>query len=421
MTRVALLPSAYPPAVGGVEELTRHLALALVDAGDEVEVWTLHGDDARDETVEVRDDLIVRRFPMPLLGGKWQSIRRSATIGPRTVFSLRNAVDAFRPDVLHVVCFGPNGAYATVLARLTRRPLVVTLQGETVMDDSDIFEESRTLRSALRRGLRSADAVTGCSAFTLADAEGRFGLEPGRGLVVPNGVDVAGTHTGGDPDAPGASDEPEPPDRPYILALGRVVEKKGFDLLMTAFAAARAREAADLVIAGVGPALDDLVALAERLGVTEQVHFPGRLSRRQVSRFMDQAELFVMPSRLEPFGIVVLEGWRAGVAVMATTKGGPPEFVRDGEDGVLVDPFDTAYFAASLDRLLLDDEDGRRRIAAAGQARVAEFDWPRVADRYRAIYATLTSSGAPAARLDHQHVHDHDHDLSRRPEGESVS
>ena len=70
MTRIALLPSAYPPAVGGVEELTRHLALALVDAGDEVEVWTLHGDDARPETVEVRDDLIVRRFPMPLPGGQ---------------------------------------------------------------------------------------------------------------------------------------------------------------------------------------------------------------------------------------------------------------------------------------------------------------------------------------------------------------
>jgi len=196
MTRVALLPSAYPPALGGVEELTRHLALALVDAGDDVEVWTLHGNDAEPETVEVRDDLIVRRFPMPLPATKWSSLYRTATIGPRTLFSMRNAVDAFRPDVVHVVCFGPNGAYATVLARLTRLPLVVTLQGETVMDDADIFETSRVLRSSLRRGLRAAACVTGCSAFTLADAEQRFGLEPGRGLVVANGVDVAGIHPG---------------------------------------------------------------------------------------------------------------------------------------------------------------------------------------------------------------------------------
>ena len=108
MTRVALLPSAYPPAVGGVEELTRHLALTLVDAGDDVEVWTLHGNDAEPETVEVRDGLIVRRFPMPLPGRNWSSIYRSATIGPRTLFSLRNAVHAFRPDVLHVVVLRPQ-------------------------------------------------------------------------------------------------------------------------------------------------------------------------------------------------------------------------------------------------------------------------------------------------------------------------
>ena len=183
MTRVALLPSAYPPAVGGVEELTRHLALALVDAGDEVEVWTLHGNDAAPETVEVRDGLVVRRFPMPLPATKWSSLRRTAGIGPSTLFSMRNAVDAFRPDVLHVMCFGPNGAYATALARLTRLPLVVTLQGETVMDDADIFETSRVLRSSLRRGLRAAaccDRMLGVHVGRRRAAV-RVGARPGPG------------------------------------------------------------------------------------------------------------------------------------------------------------------------------------------------------------------------------------------------
>ena len=129
---------------------------------------------------------------MPLPGRKWSSIRRSTTIGPRTVTALRRAVDRVRPDVLHVQCFGPNGVYATALARLTGLPLVVTLQGETMMDDSDIFESSRVLRMSLRSGLRRAGAVTGCSAFALADAERRFGLAPGRGQVIPNGVDLNG-------------------------------------------------------------------------------------------------------------------------------------------------------------------------------------------------------------------------------------
>ncbi len=420
MTRIALLPSAYPPAVGGVEELTRHLALTLVDAGDDVEIWTLHGNDAKPETVEVRDGLIVRRFPMPLPGGRWSSIYRSATIGPRTLFSLRNAVHAFRPDVLHVVCFGPNGAYATALARFARLPLVVTLQGETMMDDSDIFEKSWTLRKALRRGIRSAAVVTGCSSFTLADAEQRFGLTPDGGVVIVNGVDVAGAHSGSaaDPDddhrgagpePPGLGDPPTQPapsaalvlpERPYVLALGRVVGKKGFDLLLAAYAATdRARDSVDLVIGGAGSALGDLRALADELGIADRVHFPGRLSRQQVGTVMAGAEVFVMPSRLEPFGIVVLEGWRAGVATMATTRGGPPEFVRDGVDGVLIDPFDTAGFAAALEQVVTDD-DLRHSLAAAGATRVEEFAWPRVADRYRAVYESVVGAGSTSVPVD---------------------
>ena len=401
MTRVALLPSAYPPSLGGVEELTRHLALTLLDAGDEVEVWTGLPDDRRPETVEVRDGIVVRRLPLPLPATNWSSMLRAATTGPRTLFSLRNAADAFRPDVLHVQCFGPNGAYATALARLTRLPLVITLQGETMMDDTDIFEVSKVLRASLRSGIRRAAAVTACSAFTLADAEDRFGLARGRGLVIPNGVDL-GAGGAGDDSPAGTPFLPVPgdPGRRYLLALGRVVDKKGFDLLLAAFAAmAPERRTADLVIAGSGPALDGLERMAGELGVGGQVHFVGRLSRDDVASAMAGATAFVMPSRLEPFGIVVLEAWRAGVAVVATNRGGAPEFVDDGETGVLVDPFDTPAFAATLADLLADD--GRRlAIGRAGHERVRAYSWPAVTEQYRRLYATVTGVEGQAAGLD---------------------
>jgi len=401
VTRVALLPSAYPPSLGGVEELTRHLALTLLDAGDEVEVWTGLPDDRRPETVEVRDGIVVRRLPLPLPATNWSSMLRAATTGPRTLFSLRNAADAFRPDVLHVQCFGPNGAYATALARLTRLPLVITLQGETMMDDTDIFEVSTVLRASLRSGIRRAAAVTACSAFTLADAEDRFGLARGRGLVIPNGVDL-GAGGAGDDSPAGTPFLPVPgdPGRRYLLALGRVVDKKGFDLLLAAFAAmAPERRTADLVIAGSGPALDGLERMAGELGVGGQVHFVGRLSRDDVASAMAGATAFVMPSRLEPFGIVVLEAWRAGVAVVATNRGGAPEFVDDGETGVLVDPFDTPAFAATLADLLADD--GRRlAIGRAGHERVRAYSWPAVTEQYRRLYATVTGVEGQAAGLD---------------------
>ncbi len=387
MTRIALLPSLYPPSLGGVEELTRHLALSLVDAGDQVEVWTSQPDDAAPETAEIRDGLVVRRLPMPLPATNWPAVRRTAVTGSRTLRSLRGAVAAFRPEVLHVQCFGPNGAYATALSRLSGLPLVITLHGETLMDDADIFETSRVLRTALRFGMRGASVVTACSTFTLADAEQRFGLAPGRGTVIPNGVALDDEWGLGAGTAPAGL-----PVRPYILALGRVVEKKGFDLLLEAFAAMDpGRRSADLVIAGAGPALESLRERAAALGVAGQVHFPGRLSRDEVTGAMAGATLFVMPSRLEPFGIVVLEAWKAGTAVVATVRGGPPEFVHGGRDGVLVDPFDTAAFAAALE-LLLDDPARRRAIALAGHQRVREFGWPTIAERYRQLYAGATGS-----------------------------
>jgi glycogen synthase len=411
MTRIALLPSSYPPSLGGVEELTRHLALRLSDAGDQVEVWTGQPDDAARETVEVRDGLVVRRLPMPLPATNWSAIRRSATTGTRTLLSLRNAVAAFRPDVLHVQCFGPNGTYAAALSRITGLPLVVTLQGETLMDDADIFDTSRVLRASLRSGLAHAAAVTACSAFTLADAEERFGLEPGRGQVIPNGVELTGGHDRGT-EAPRYLPETGQPARPYILALGRVVEKKGFDLLLAAFAAIPAEHrTTDLVIAGAGASLVDLQRDAVSLGVAPFVHFVGRLDRDEVAAAMAGADLFVMPSRLEPFGIVVLEAWRAGVAVVATTRGGPPEFVHDGQDGVLVDPFDTERFAAALEALLVDD-DHRRGIAAAGRVTVESFSWPIIAARYRQVYSSVSTAGTDQREGDAGMSHAH--------QGESV-
>ena len=391
MTRVALLPSAYPPSVGGVEELTRHLALTLVAAGDEVEVWTGLPDDRADETVEVRDGLVVRRFPMPLPASSLSAVSHATTTGWRTMRSLRRAVSTFRPDVLHVQCFGPNGAYATALARLCRVPLVVTLQGETLMDDADIFDTSQVLRTALRAGIRTAAAVTACSQFTLDDAVARFGLPAGAGRVIFNGVAPADDDapTGG----PTAVSLPAPLGTvPYVLALGRVVAKKGFDLLLAGYAAMEpGARTADLVIGGTGNALERLEAQAEDSGIGAHVHFVGRLSREQVAAAMAGAAVFVMPSRLEPFGIVVLEGWRAGTAVLATDRGGPPEFVRDGEDGLLVDPFDTVAMSDALGRLLSDDA-FRRSMAAAGRARVAEFAWPVIVDAYRSVYRDVTAA-----------------------------
>jgi glycosyltransferase involved in cell wall biosynthesis len=393
VSRIVLWPSAYLPAFGGVEELTRHLALALVAAGDEVEVWTGTDHSSDRPTVETIDDLVVRRFPLPLPAQSPSALARLPLGGLRTIRTMRRAVTAFRPDLFHVQCFGPNGIYAALLSRLTGLPLVLTLQGETVMDDHDIFERSAVMRVGLRMAIGHAATVTGCSQFTLTDAEERFGLPPGGGHVIFNGVDLAAT-------APPPASDPEPDaGGRFVFAVGRVVDKKGFDLLLQAFSSISAGHPdVDLIIGGDGAALPSLIESAARLGISDRVRFPGRLSRLQVATFMNRAEIVVMPSRVEPFGIVVLEAWRAGRPVVATSNGGPKEFIQDGENGMLVDPFDQASLARTLDGLL-GDTVRAGLLGAAGRQRVRDFDWPVVAGRYRSLYAdVLNRKGARAPR-----------------------
>lgn len=388
--RTALLPSAFWPAVGGVEELTRRLADALSEAGDNVEIWAPLDPREPAPRREIWCGLAVRRFPMPLPSRTVASVARMAPVIARGLRELRRAVADFEPDVLHVQCFGPNGAYATALSRLTGVPLVITLQGETAMDDHDIFERSALLRTALRWGFRQARAVTACSAFALSDAR-RFGLSEGAGKVVFNGVCLDETNE------PGNAQENDAlgvPFTRYVLALGRVVEKKGFDLLLRGFARLNAPADVGLVIGGDGEALTPLRVLARELGISERVYFPGRLGRSAVAELMRGAEMFVMPSRVEPFGIVVLEAWREGTAVVATTRGGPAEFVHNGVDGLLVDPFDADALSSAMGSLL-DDRALRTKLAENGRDRAQLFSWRLVAQDYRDTYVTVTRSVRP--------------------------
>ncbi len=390
--KVVLFASAYVPAVGGVEELTRRLADHLVGAGNQVEVWTHR----HPETLLARESIAgtcVRRFALPLPTMRAMDLARF----PRTALTasrqLRAAVKQTRPDVVHVQCFSSNGVYTAALAPALGVPFVVSLQGETVMDDNDVYEHSRVLPAALRMGLRRSDAVTGCSQFVLDDAERRFGLPLGAGTVIPNGVDLSPR----EPPAPLAL----PFDR-FVLGLGRFVEKKGFDLLLRAFACiAPDHPRVGLVIGGDGAARPALAQRAREIGLGTRVVLPGTLSRGQVAWAMEHASAFVLPSRVEPFGIVVLEALRAGVPVVVSSRGGAPEIVRHDRDGLVADPFDIAAMAGAIARLL-DDEGLRRRLAVAARLRASKFSWNVIGERYWDIYRRVVDDRARFPAGDHR-------------------
>lgn len=183
-----------------------------------------------------------------------------------------------------------------------------------------------------------------------------------------------------------------PNSAPLLLALGRLHEHKGFDVLLKALAKV---PEAYLWVAGEGPQHAELEALAARLAVKPRVRFLGW--REDIASLFASTDLFICPSRHEPFGNVVLEAWAQELPVIATASEGPAALIRNGENGVLV-PVDEAQALARAIRSVLLDDVLRQRIAVGGrQSFEATFTETIVVARYLAFFEEVTSSCAVSA------------------------
>ena len=177
-----------------------------------------------------------------------------------------------------------------------------------------------------------------------------------------------------------------PPGSPVLLALGRLHENKAFDVLLRALA-----QAPDvyLWLAGEGPLLGELEALAQHLAVKPRVRFLGW--REDTAALFAAADVFVCPSRREPLGNVVIESWVQGVPVIATDSLGPGTLIEHMETGVLT-PVDDAAALAHAIRGVLGDEDLRSHLAGKGRAEYeARFTEAVGVQRYLDFFAKVAS------------------------------
>ena len=380
--KIALFPSAFAPHLGGVEELTRQLAHALERRGHRAFIVTQRW--PRDlPACEEFEGLPVYRVPFGTVTQGWgpRDLKARLTWKRRRAEAERETariVAQTGADLVHIQCAGQNAYYAWSAARAARLPLVLSAQGELTMDASGIYQWN-WMRGVLRDILRDAAHITACSADALADVE-RFAAPislSGRARVIYNGIalrDFAG-------DTAKHEQARHEQARPYVFAMGRFVRQKGFDVLLKAFARAQLEDF-DLILAGDGP---EAAALRELAGGARNVLFWGRADRADVGRLLRGCAWFVLPSRVEPQGIVNLEAMACARAVVASRTGGVPEIVLDGETGVLVPPDDIEALASAL-RALARQPQLRERLGAAGQLRAQQFDWDALAAQYEEVY-----------------------------------
>ena len=290
-----------------------------------------------------------------------------------------------RYDVIHVHWPMPHALLGWAASRASGAPVVQTWYS---VELKWITRSLPMLTGFLRWAIRSASRNVAISSTTAAEVR-RLADVPVE--VIPYTVSL-----------PPAEPRVLPADAPFtILSVGRLVERKGNDVLLRALAALRPKvPRARVVIVGDGPERGKLEALARELGVEDAVELRGRVSDDDLRRAYRESSVFALPAIVdargdtEGLGVVLLEAMNYAVPVVASAAGGIVDVVEDGASGLLLPPGDVGALAAALERLA-NDEALAARLGAGGRERLrTRFTWESIVGRWRAIYDEVAARRA---------------------------
>ncbi len=374
--RVLHLAGEFPPLrIGGIatvlESLTRH-----APPGTECAVLLVQGQDYQDDPsaetgvrVEAVDLApLVRELGHTAVADHARIVRHLSD----------SALARERWDLLHVHdWFGVLPALAITARRPT--PVVMTAHlplraGFTYANHPMPLQDKARLEAL---GFRIADRVTAPSRYVARLLQREYDVPAARISVVPNGVDAERFH-------PSRGRRTE---RPSMAAVCRLTEQKGLEHLLDVTERVRDRVPDVLLrVAGAGGGRDRLArGIAER-GLADTVSLVGYVPHHTLPELYASSWVFVSTSVYEPFGLTTLEAMASGAAVVASPLGGAPDFVHEGESGLLRLPQDTESFASAVASLLGDDA-LRGRLCAGAQRRARELSWQSVAARFSQEYA----------------------------------
>ena len=387
--RVLIVSWEYPPTVeGGLGRHVRKLSEGLVREGVEVHVLTRG---AREHaTEEVRAGVVVHRveeppFPTDDLNRFVAWVDDMNTHMRAAGARLAERID---PDLVH----GHDWLVAKACAALAKRldvPYLTTIhatefgrhQGWVGKHPQSYIHRTET------RMAKRADGVITCSHYMRGHVADVFGIDEARVHVIPNGIDPEDLVAVGDLAALRARFA-RPRDR-LVLLIGRLVYEKGFQVALDAFPQLIERLGdVRFLVAGSGPHEQELRKQAKKLGLMEHGTFLGWIGDDVLHSLYRIADLCVVPSLYEPFGIVALEAMASGCPCLVADTGGLREIVSSHDVGLRFRSRDPRSLARMVERVLTDD-DLRDRLVTEASEHVLRFDWTDVARQTVAVYDGL--------------------------------
>jgi glycogen synthase len=401
--RVLLLSWEYPPVIeGGLARHVRKLAEALVRQGVAVDVLTRGLDD---------------RQPDGRPGTTWPggvSVHRVREPGwPRELHRFVAWVEQMNDDMCtageelavehrYDLVHGHDWLVAQASAVLAERlavPYVTTIHAtEHGRHQGWVQNPPQSHIHAVERWMAArADAVVVCSHYMRGHVADIFDIDERRVAVIPNGIDPRELRSVGDLKA--LREEFAAPHERLVLFVGRLVYEKGFQLALDALPGVlRQVPNVRFLVAGSGTHEAELKAQAQRLGLSERGSFLGWIGDDALHSLYRIADLCVVPSIYEPFGLVALEAMASGCPCIVADTGGLREVVPGGERvGLRFNGGDAEHLGVMIERLLVNDA-LRERLVAEASEYVLRFDWDDIARRTRTIYTELREPAPTGVR-----------------------
>jgi glycogen(starch) synthase len=392
--RVLHLTTEFPPVIyGGLGTAVGGWATASAQAGMTVGVLLVEGELAIDDPAGSRYGAVGACLPAGG-GGRASAAHRGIRFF-RT--SLAASADAgvqvarrWRPDIIHLHT-AMVWHVAEAIRRHTSIPLVYHVHSVDKAEYEIGHEPQPWLAhsAAQEKAIASADRIIALSRDERDLLAAYYPAARNRIRIVGNGID--------EPDADGRPPaRPRCPRQPLVLYSGRLVERKGIRELLAAIPTVLdAAPSTSFALAGGPPNVPPAELAADWLPPEltphrDRIHFTGWLSASQLARWYRSADVLVVPSRYEPFGMVILEGMIHGLPIIASNVGGPAEILDHGRTGLLFPPRDVAALAEQLIAILRDRE-LRQRIGRAGAAEARRsWTWPNLVATMRQVYTELT-------------------------------
>jgi D-inositol-3-phosphate glycosyltransferase len=412
MRRIAMLSVHTCPMAalggketGGMNVYVRELSRELAAQGALVDIYTRSQDPARERVRELWPSVRV----IHLLAGPEEAYNKNLVYDhlPQFAEELRvfSECDGIEYDLLHSH-YWLSGWVAREVART--HPLPTVHMFHTLGRGKDIVagnEEQKETSIRIRvedELIRDIDRIVAATELDQEQMVELYGADPGKIAVVPLGVDLDMFRPIPHDEAMAAIGVELPEDQRLILFVGRLDPVKGLETLLKAICKLTELEpemAKNLCLAVIGgdeddngagfpEALECLDKLKNEAGLHDLVAFLGSRAQDTLAFYYSAAEVCVVPSRYESFGLVALEAMACGTPVIASRVGGLRHTVEDGVTGFLVPASDEDALAEKL-RVILQDHEQRERLGANARRRAKQYTWEVVARRIRNLYEEL--------------------------------